>query len=226
MNMSKELIMKKELIMTKSLINKTNVTKKAFGIGLAMFLITACAGKPLQVMEAQVEQLKNLQDYDNDGVIEAREKCADTVVGATIDNVGCGTQTTYVEPLNVDIKFANNSYSIPPSAMSEIQSIARLLEEIPELRVIIEGHASKVGAAELNQTLSVERAKSVASLLINDFNITPERISSIGYGFEKLANFADNEEAHATNRRILVELSETVSVDDMKWTIYTVDQAQ
>jgi OOP family OmpA-OmpF porin len=215
--------MAEELIMTNSLINKTITVKRAFGIGLTMLLITACAGKPLQVMEAQVEQLKNLQDYDSDGVIEAREKCADTVLGATINNVGCGTQTTYVEPLNVDIKFANNSYSIPPSAISEIQALAKFLEQRPELRVIIEGHTSKVGAAELNKILSAERAKSVASLLVNDFNITPERVSSIGYGFEKLADFADNEEAHATNRRILAEFNETVIVDEMKWTIYTVD---
>jgi OOP family OmpA-OmpF porin len=209
--------------MTDSLINKTITVKRAFGIGLTMLLITACAGKPLQVMEAQVKQLKNLQDYDSDGVIEAREKCADTVLGATINNDGCGTQTTYVEPLNVDIKFANNSYNIPPSAISEIQALATFIEQRPELRVIIEGHTSKVGSAELNKTLSVERAKSVASVLVNDFNITTERISSIGYGFEKLADFADNEKAHATNRRILAEFNETVTVDDMKWTIYTVD---
>ncbi len=215
--------MREELIMTNSLINKTIAVKKTFGIGLTILLITACAGKPLQVMEAQVEQLKNLQDYDNDGVIEAREKCAGTLLGATIDNVGCGTRTTYVESLNVDIKFANNSYSIPPSAVSEIQAIARFLEERPELRVIIEGHTSKVGAVELNQTLSVERAKSVESVLVNDFNITPERISSVGCGFEKLANFADNEEAHATNRRILAEFNETEIVDGMKWTIFTAD---
>jgi OOP family OmpA-OmpF porin len=215
--------MTEEIIMTDSLINKTITVKRAFGIGLTMLLITACAGKPLQVMEAQVKQLKNLQDYDSDGVIEAREKCADTVLGATINNVGCGTQTTYVEPLNVDIKFANNSYNVPPSAIFEIQALATFLEQRPELRVIIEGHTSKVGSAELNKTLSAERAKSVASLLVNDFNITPERVSSIGYGFEKLADFADNEEAHATNRRILAEFNETVIVDDMKWTIYTVD---
>jgi OOP family OmpA-OmpF porin len=215
--------MTEEIIMTDSLINKTITVKRAFGIGVTMLLITACAGKPLQVMEAQVKQLKNLQDYDSDGVIEAREKCADTVLGATINNDGCGTQTTYVEPLNVDIKFANNSYNIPPSAIFEIQALATFIEQRPELRVIIEGHTSKVGSAELNKTLSVERAKSVASVLVNDFNITAERISSIGYGFEKLADFGDNKEAHATNRRILAEFNETVTVDDMKWTIYTVD---
>jgi OOP family OmpA-OmpF porin len=215
--------MTEELIMTNSLINKTITVRRTLVIGLTMLLIIACAGKPSQVMEAQVERLKNLQDYDSDSVIEAREKCEDTVLGATINNVGCGTQTTYVEPLNVDIKFANNSYNILPSAISEIQTLAKFLEQRPELRVIIEEHTSKVGAAELNKTSSAERGKSVASLLVNDFNITPERISSVGCGFEKLANFADNEEAHATNRRILAEFNETEIVDGMKWTIFTAD---
>jgi OOP family OmpA-OmpF porin len=189
-------------------------------------LLSACAGNSIVNMELSVEQLKDLNDYDGDGVIAAREKCADTFLGAIIDNDGCGIKTTYIEPLNVDIKFANNSYSIPAAAISEIKALARFLEKRPELRVLIEGHTSKVGAAELNQILSANRAKSVASVLVNDFNIATERVSSIGYGFERLADFADNDAAHATNRRILAELSETVIVDDMKWTIYTVDQVQ
>ncbi|MBL4632028.1 MAG: OmpA family protein, partial [Paraglaciecola sp.] len=159
-------------------------------------------------------------------VIEAREKCADTVLGASIDNYGCGVQTSYVRPFKVDIKFEHNSFIIPPSAMAQIQQLSSLLEENKELQALIEGHTSKVGSASLNQTLSSNRADAVVSVLIEDFNIAPERVSSIGYGFERLADFEDSETAHATNRRIMVELSETVSVDAMSWTIYTVNQAQ
>jgi OOP family OmpA-OmpF porin len=191
----------------------------------AVFL-SACAGNSIVKMESSVEQLKNLNDYDRDGVIEAREKCADTVLGATIDNYGCGTQTIYVDPLKVDIKFANNSYSILPSAFSKIQALAKALEQKPELKILIEGHTSKVGSAQLNQTLSNNRAKAVLSALTNDLNIVAERVSFKGYGFERLIDFGDTEEAHATNRRIMVELSQTVSVDDMIWTIYTVDEVK
>jgi OOP family OmpA-OmpF porin len=220
------MIMFKELIMNKLPLTKALPVITSSLLICGTILLSACAGNNIVNLESSVEQLNDLNDHDRDGVIQAREKCEDTVLGATIDNVGCGTQTTYVEPLTIDIKFANNSYTIPPSAISEINALAKFLEQRPELRVLIEGHTSKVGAEHLNQTLSVNRAKSVVSVLVNDFNIATERVSSIGYGFNRLADFANNEAAHTTNRRILVELSETVIVDDMKWTIYTVDQVQ
>ncbi len=216
----------KELIMNKLPLIKALPVIKLSLLLFGTSLLSACAGNNIVSLESSVEQLKDLNDYDRDGVIQAREKCADTVLGASIDNNGCGTQRTYIEPFKVDIKFANNSYSIPLSALPEIQELARFLEQKPELRVIIDGHTSKIGTAELNQILSDERAKAVASVLVNDFNIATERISSIGYGFDRLADFADSAAAHANNRRIMVELSETVSVDNMMWTIYTVDQVQ
>ena len=34
----------------------------------------------------------------------------------------------------------------------------------------------------------------------------------------------DTEQDHAVNRRIMAEISHTESIDELKWTIYTVDQ--
>lgn len=192
----------------------------------AAILLSGCAGNNIVKLESSVKQLHDLNDHDRDGVIEAREKCANTVLGATIDNYGCGKVSTYIVPLKVDIKFAHNSYILPPSAFPVIQQLAEFLEEHRDLKVVIEGHTSKVGSAQQNQVLSENRAKTVASLLVKDFNISPERVSSIGYGFERLADNRDTATAHETNRRIMAELSKTVSVDDMIWTIYTVDQVQ
>lgn len=189
-------------------------------------LLSACAGTNIVSLESSVKQLKDLRDHDRDGVIEAREKCDNTVLGASIDNYGCGTRKTLIEPLKVDVKFAHNSYEIPSSAYSQIQRLADFLNKNAELQVLIEGHTSKVGSVELNQRLSKNRAKAVENVLVENFNIATERVSSVGYGFERLADPADTEVAHSTNRRIMAELSHTVSVDDMIWTIYTVDQTQ
>lgn len=202
------------------------MSTKALVSLVTAILLVGCAGNDIVKLETSVKQLKDLNDYDRDGVIEAREKCANTVLGATIDNYGCGKQTTYIVPIKVDIKFANNSYQIPASGLSKVQQLAEILEENQDLKVIIEGHTSKVGPVKLNQTLSENRAKAVAALLVSDYNIAAERVSSVGYGFERLADYDDTEAAHETNRRIMAELSRTVSVDDMIWTIYTVDQVQ
>ncbi|MFT4746067.1 MAG: OOP family OmpA-OmpF porin [Congregibacter sp.] len=216
----------KELIMNKLPLIKALLVLKLSLLLFGTFLLSACAVNNIVSLESNVEQLKDLNDYDRDGVIQAREKCPDTTIGTSIDNNGCATQRTFIVPFKVDIKFANNSYSITPSVLPQIQELARFLEKKPELRVIIDGHTSIIGTAQLNQILSDKRAKAVASVLVNDFNIAAERVSSIGYGFDRLADFADSAAAHATNRRIMVELSETVSVDKMIWTIYTVDQVQ
>lgn len=186
--------------------------------------VTACAETGVVVMESSVTQLQNLDDYDRDGVIEAREKCAETVLGATIDNYGCGRQTSSIEPLNVNIKFANNSSAIPSPAYEKIKELAAFLEKHQELNVVIEGHTSIIGDAYLNKELSEKRASTVAFILINDFNISKQRVSSVGYGFEKLEEKGDTPEAHTINRRIIAELTHTKHVDDMMWTIYTVDQ--
>lgn len=189
-------------------------------------LFSGCASNNIVKLEPSVKQLQDLNDYDRDGVIEARDKCDNTVLGAIIDNYGCGAKSTYIVPLKVDIKFANDSYMLPNSAIPKIQQVAEMLSEKQDLKVLIEGHTSKVGSAAHNQILSENRAKAVESVLVKDYKISPERVSSIGYSFDRLADTRDTEEAHETNRRIVAELSKTVSKDEMRWTIYTVDQVQ
>jgi len=57
-----------------------------------VLLMPACADLSLAKMD-NTKQLQDLRDLDRDGVIEAREQCADTLAGSTIDNVGCIKQT-------------------------------------------------------------------------------------------------------------------------------------
>ena len=210
--------------LNKSPLKNADSSTRILATAFATLLITSCAQAPLVIMEAPVTQLNNLNDYDSDGVIKARDKCAETVLGATIDNYGCGRQTSSLEPLNVNIKFANNSYDIPDTAYPKIQELAGFLDKHQELNVLIEGHTSKTGDIALNQALSDNRAKAVAHMLKDNFNIAKTRVSSVGYGFTRLEITGDNPAAHAINRRIMAELTYTEHVDDMMWTIYTVDQ--
>jgi len=211
--------------MNKVLSNPSKNSYQYLIIGCAALLLSACADTGIVSLKEPVVQEYNLIDYDHDGVVKAREKCDKTTLGAAIDNYGCGTKTDKIKPFKLDIKFENNSYVLPASAHNEIKILAEFLEKHPDIKVVIEGHSSKVGLAKLNKELSNNRAKAVALMLVNDFNIDDSRISSIGYGFERLEVIGDNERAHAINRRIMAEISLTESIDELKWTIYTVDQA-
>jgi len=187
-------------------------------------LITACSGNNIVNNDTPVEQLHDLNDYDNDGVIKARDKCDETVFGASIDNYGCGKQVTKIEPFNIKINFAHNSFIVPESAYGTINTLANYIKENSDVNVVIEGHTSKVGTVKYNQVLSEQRAEAVVDVLIRDFGVLEDRLSFIGYGFQRLENEGQTEEAHAENRRIMAELTNTKHFDEMEWTIYSVDQ--
>ncbi len=201
------------------------ITTKTIVVFFSLFLITACSQTDIIVLDKPVNQLNNLADLDRDGVIEAREKCDATILGAKIDNYGCGTQTASTETINIDIKFASNSSVVPREAIAKIEELAGILHSHKGLQVQIEGHTSKTGGKLYNQKLSEARAKAVASILINDFEITQDRVTSIGYGYQKLADTSGTDEAHAVNRRIVANLSYKKYIDDMKWTIYSVAES-
>ncbi len=64
-------------------------------------------------------------------------------------------------------------------------------------------------------TLSKKRADDVADELIKD-GISEDRISTKGYGEERLKNEANTLEAHAENRRVEAQLTSTQRVKVMR----------
>jgi outer membrane protein OmpA-like peptidoglycan-associated protein len=211
--------------MNKFLRNISKYIPTYLTIIVTSILLSACADTRIVALEDSVEQQFNLTDDDSDGVIKAREKCDGTTIGASVDNYGCGTKISTIKPLQINIKFERNSSEIPAAAYAEISKLADILGKNSAINVLVEGHTSKIGTTALNKTLSNARAEAVALVLENDFAINKSRISTIGYGFERLEVMGDTEQDHAVNRRIMAEISNIENIDELKWTIYTVDQA-
>ena len=67
----------------------------------------------------------------------------------------------------------------------------------------VEGHTDDRGRAAYNKSLSQKRADAVRTTLINEFNISADRVTAIGYGEEN--PIADNAtaEGRAMNRRVV-----------------------
>lgn len=183
-----------------------------------------CANTELVDLTMPTVQKHDLQDFDQDGVVEAREKCADTYLGATTDNNGCSSVKRIDDSISLQVNFANNSSIVNTSDYEKIKQVADFMSKFPGSHVTIEGHCSRQGSPEYNQMLSEKRAAAVAKILTNRFDIAQFRVASVGYGFDKLIDPSDTEQAHALNRRIVATLSGTEQSTDMKWTIYTVEQ--
>jgi len=84
--------------------------------------------------------------------------------------------------------------------------------------VLIEGHASNQGDnASINYKLSVRRARMVAQTLIKRYEISSDRVSTIGRGATMLKLQGDNQVFHQHNRRVTAILSDRVPTAKSQW---------
>ncbi|GGI92754.1 OmpA family protein [Shewanella gelidii] len=190
---------------------------------LSIALLSACATRDIVTMDEPTQQLFDLSDNDKDGVIVARERCAETTTGASIDNYGCGKVKPINERSELKVLFANDSYKIEPTYYDHIEEIAIFMREHENTNVVIEGHCSKTGSYQHNLTLSKNRAKAVISVLSEKFGIAESRLTAMGFGYDKPVDPTHTEEAHKRNRRVIAAVSGEDTTPDMKWHIYTVD---
>lgn len=191
---------------------------------LCLLALTACSSHIIDMTPEPTQQKFDLSDNERDGVIKARDKCPDSNTGEQIDNYGCGSNTLHTVEHRLEVNFDIDAYEVKSEYISEIEKLANFMSEFPQVNVSIEGHTSIRGTAEYNKILSKKRAKAIKSILIEKFNIASDRITTIGYGFERLLVPGNDEYSHDKNRRIVAELSSDKSFPDMKWTIYSVDK--
>lgn len=166
------------------------------------------------------QQIADLEDDDKDGVINERDRCYNTPIGADVDNYGCESQVTLSQNLSLKILFANDSAEINPVFLSEIKTMAQFLGTYPETSIEIQGFASKVGSYEHNMALSEARANKVRSALIQ-LGTEPERITILGFGDQVVERQGKSEVDHALNRRVTATV---VGYDEslvQEWTIFT-----
>ena len=93
-----------------------------------------------------------------------------------------------LQPLEVNasvvlnnIFFDVNKFELKPESQIELDKIVQLLNDNPTLKIQISGHTDNAGKPADNVTLSLNRAKTVVSYLINK-RIAPQRLSYKGFG--------------------------------------------
>ena len=112
-----------------------------------------------------------------------------------------------LQPLEVNasvvlnnIFFDVNKFDIKPTSQVELDKIVQLLNDNPTVKIEISGYTDNVGKPAENLTLSLNRAKTVVSYLINK-RIASPRLSYKGFGETKPVADNKTEEGRAKNRR-------------------------
>ncbi|ELB2783743.1 OmpA family protein [Vibrio alginolyticus] len=166
------------------------------------------------------EQIADLQDDDNDGVINARDMCPGTPEGSEVDNDGCGEYIKASDNMQVRILFANDSDEINPVFRRQVRELSDFLKEYPTTSIELHGYASKVGGSKHNQDLSERRARNVREALLS-YDIEPSRVRIVGFGDTHLAQQGTDEVSHALNRRVTASVVGYKGEIKREWTIFT-----
>ena len=118
------------------------------------------------------------------------------------------SHTSYValhRPYN--IQFEANQTELNNSLHQQINSLGDYLRQHPGTMAKINGYTDSSGNEANNMTISVMRAQTIKQLLMNDYNISSERLQVRGYGQNN--PIADNatEEGRRLNRRVIITLN-------------------
>ena len=101
----------------------------------------------------------------------------------------------------LDVEFDFNKAIIKPGYDKDINDLAKVMKDYPDLKVVIEGHTDNIGTAEYNKKLSQERADAVKKYLVEK-GIDANRIKAQGFGDERPIASNDTEEGRQKNRRV------------------------
>ncbi len=90
----------------------------------------------------------------------------------------------------------------------QLDPLINVLKDMNPRRMLIEGHTAKIGTEDMQQRLSVERAKVIRDYLKNKLSWEPRYFLFRGHGSEKPFASNSTEEGRKKNRRVEITILE------------------
>ena len=114
--------------------------------------------------------------------------------------------------LDEKLLFKSGSTVVDPKGITALKKLAKVLEQNPDISVMIEGHTDDVpvitgSVYKDNWDLSVLRATSIVRILLDGSNINPQRLTTAGRSQYQPVDAAKTAQARQKNRRTEIILS-------------------
>ena len=121
------------------------------------------------------------------------------IQGARIERIGEGIKITFDTGLFFDF----DKSDLRPQAITNIESLAKILNKYPDTDILVEGDTDNTGTEDYNLELSERRAQSVADYLVGQ-DVPGSRISIVGLGEMNPIASNDSDYGRQQNRRVEV----------------------
>lgn len=173
----------------------------------------------LKKREARVNELESILKSKDQATADLKKKLQDALMGFE----GKGLTITqkngkvYVS-MDESLLFESGKTAVQPKGVDALKNVAKVLEQNPDINVLVEGHTDDVpmaGKGEIkdNWDLSVMRATSVTKIILQNSKTEPTRITSAGRGEFFPLDAAKTPEARKKNRR--TEIILTPKLDEL-----------
>lgn len=110
--------------------------------------------------------------------------------------------------IELEVLFDNDKSIIKPNYYKEVESVAKFMSKYGNTIAVIEGHTDSNASDSYNQKLSERRANAVKSLMVDNFGISPDRLSAVGYGELRPRATNATAEGRQLNRRVIAVIEE------------------
>jgi outer membrane protein OmpA-like peptidoglycan-associated protein len=177
---------------------------------------------PKMVLKKFSNSRRAEEDGDGDGIPDFADICPDTPDGVTVSQDGCPEKTAFAKVVknavnnnhaihnraagNLDnILFDFDRFELRPQYHSDLDEVAAMLRQNPDVKIEIAGHTDNIGPAAYNQRLSEKRAGMVKNYFVRK-GIEKDRLFPRGFGYTMNAASNENETGRALNRRVEIVL--------------------
>lgn len=165
----------------------------------AIIALTGCTSAEKPMKEMVITETENQFVMED---IDVSKKTLEELIvfneeGVTIRKEGNNLVLSMPELVLFDF----NKYEVKNKVKGSLNTLAKALEENPDIRIKIDGYTDFIGSEGYNLELSIKRAKSIRNYLV-DRGVKSSNISIEGYG--KQNPIANNATAagRAKNRRV------------------------
>jgi chemotaxis protein MotB len=175
--------------------------------------------KDLIAKSARLMELEAMLSKKDSTVNALKEKVMKALKGFEGQGLTIETRNgkVYVS-MEEKLLFKSGSWVVDPKGQNAIKEIAKVLEQNPDINVMIEGHTDDVpykgsGGVEDNWDLSAKRATAIVKIITSSSKVEPSRLIAAGRSEYVPVDKSKTADARAKNRR--TEIILTPKLDEL-----------
>lgn len=167
----------------------------------------------------RLKELESILNRKDSAVAALKAKVTDALLGFENNGLTVSVKNgkVYVS-LEEKLLFKSGSFVVEPSGVNALKKLAKVLEQNPDINVMIEGHTDDVpyrsdASVKDNWDLSAKRATAVVRIITENSKTDPRRLIAAGRSQYVPIDKAKTPEARQKNRR--TEIILTPKLDEL-----------